>query len=107
MLRSASLFEPLLSIFPLWLVGLILIALCLLAREGGAWLYRRLERRLHEEAKVEGDTDSQITGTIFGLLGFVLAFTFSIALDRYDTRRGLVVEEANAIGTAYRRASLF
>jgi hypothetical protein len=39
----------------------------------------------------------------FGLLGLLLAFTFSGASSRFDARRALVVEEANDIGTAWLR----
>jgi hypothetical protein len=42
----------------------------------------------------------------FGLLGLLLAFTFSGAADRFDKRRALVVEEANDIGTAWLRLDL-
>ena len=44
-----------------------------------------------------------IDGAVFGLLGLLVAFTFSGAASRFDARRQLVVEEANAIGTAYLR----
>ena len=44
-----------------------------------------------------------IEGALFGLLGLLLAFTFSGAAGRFDTRRQQIVEEANAIGTAYLR----
>jgi hypothetical protein len=44
-----------------------------------------------------------IEGAVFALLGLLLAFTFSAAATRYDTRKDLIVEEANAIGTAYLR----
>jgi len=40
---------------------------------------------------------------VFALLGLLIAFTFSGAASRWDTRRLLVIEEANAIGTAYLR----
>jgi len=39
----------------------------------------------------------------FGLLGLLLAFTFTGAAARLDTRRGQIVDEANAIGTAWLR----
>jgi hypothetical protein len=42
----------------------------------------------------------------FGLLGLLLAFTFSGAASRFDARRALVVEEANDIGTAWLRLDL-
>jgi hypothetical protein len=40
------------------------------------------------------------------LLGLIIAFTFSMALNRYDQRKNLEEEEANAIGTEYVRANL-
>ncbi len=47
-----------------------------------------------------------IDGAIFGLLGLLIAFTFSGAASRFDTRRSIIVEEANAIGTAWLRLDL-
>jgi len=47
-----------------------------------------------------------IDGAVFALLGLLIAFTFSGAAARFDERRKLVVEEANAIGTAYLRLDL-
>src|SRR6476659_8274391 len=40
------------------------------------------------------------------LLGLIIGFTFSMALNRYDQRKNLEEEEANAIGPAYLRADL-
>src|SRR4051812_39850758 len=48
-----------------------------------------------------------IEGSIFALIGLLLAFTISGALLRFDERRQLVVQEANAISTAYDRLALF
>ncbi len=42
-------------------------------------------------------------GAVFGLLGLLIAFTFSGAATRFEARRHLVTEETNAIGTAYLR----
>ena len=47
-----------------------------------------------------------VEATLFALLGLLVAFTFSGANDRLDARRKLIVEEANAIGTAYLRLDL-
>jgi hypothetical protein len=44
-----------------------------------------------------------VDGAVFALLGRLVAFTFSGAASRFDARRQLVVEGANAIGTAYLR----
>jgi hypothetical protein len=47
-----------------------------------------------------------IDGAVFGLLGLLIAFTFSGAAARFDARRALIVEEANSIGTAWLRLDL-
>ena len=47
-----------------------------------------------------------IEGAIFALIGLLLAFTFSGALQRFDERRQLIVQEANALRTAYDRLAL-
>jgi hypothetical protein len=47
-----------------------------------------------------------IDGAVFALLGLLVAFTFQGAASRFDTRRQLIVEETNAIGTAYLRIDL-
>jgi len=47
-----------------------------------------------------------VDGAIYGLLGLLVAFTFSGAALRFEERRKLIAEEANAIGTAYLRLDL-
>ena len=47
-----------------------------------------------------------VQGALLGLVGLLLAFGLSMAVGRYETRRGLVVQEANDIGTTYLRAQL-
>jgi hypothetical protein len=47
-----------------------------------------------------------IEGSVFGLLGLLLAFTFSGAASRFDERRQLIVQEVNAIGTAWLRIDM-
>ena len=47
-----------------------------------------------------------IEAAVFGLLGLLLAFSFSGAASRFEARRHLIVAEANAIGTAYLRLDL-
>ena len=47
-----------------------------------------------------------VEGAVFALIGLLLAFTISGALQRFDERRQLVVQEANAVSTAYDRLGL-
>src|SRR5512132_3163318 len=48
-----------------------------------------------------------VEGAVFALMGLLLAFTISGALQRFDDRRQLVIQEANAASTAHDRLALF
>ena len=57
--------------------------------------------------KTPGGHDvSALADAVLGLLALMIAFTFAIALSRYEARRDAVVKEANAIGTTVLRARL-
>lgn len=60
-----------------------------------------IRRRVKDEAGI-----GAMEGAVFALLGLLIAFTFSGAASRFDERRQLVAQEANAIGTAYLRLDL-
>jgi hypothetical protein len=64
------------------------------------WLRRR---RPEHEAEAPIGT---ITGATLGLLAFMLAFTFGIAAERFQTRKQLLLDEVNSIRTTYLRAEL-
>src|SRR6185503_10291456 len=53
-----------------------------------------------------GDYFSILLGAALTLLGLIIAFTFSMAISRYDQRKNYEEQEANAIGTEYLRAEL-
>lgn len=64
----------------------------------------RYARRKYESIK---DMEiSAIIGASFGLLAFMMAFTFQIAAGRYDARKGLLLDEVTNIRTTYLRAKL-
>ena len=68
---------------------------------------QRLGRRtLAQDADATRGRLTGVETAIFGLMGLMIAFTFSGAAARYELRRQLVVDEANAIGTAYLRLDL-
>ena len=71
---------------------------------GGFEVGYRLGRRSPESLAHEGI--GAIEAALFGLLGLLLAFSFAGGTSRLDTRRQLIVEEANAIGTAYLRLDM-
>src|SRR5262245_35696980 len=50
---------------------------------------------------------SAISTSILSLVGLLLAFSFSMAAQRFDARRRAIVAETNAIGTFWLRTSFF
>lgn len=86
---------------PLGALFLITVALFFVTAEVFYRLGRIMQRRTpdHDEPGV-----GTMVGATLALLGFLLAFVSSTALGISNTRRHLVIDEANAIGTAYLRA---
>jgi hypothetical protein len=87
----------------LWLVALVFFLAILAASEFGFNHGRK--------ARVNSDSETRswITTTaasVLGVLGLLLGFTMTMAVARYDARRLLVLDEANAIDTSYWRAQL-
>lgn len=83
---------------PLWLLFLGTVALVVGTIELGYLLGKAARRRSEDEKE---SPVSAIAGTVLALLAFILAFTFGIVADRYDDRRELVRDQAEAIHTAY------
>src|SRR5689334_11357642 len=101
-LSSRSRPDMLFTFFVL-LIALGLFAGMLVLLEVGRRIGLRRMQRDPESARAGvGAAD----GAIFALLGLLIAFTFSGAASRFDQRRSLIIEEANAIGTAYLRVDL-
>lgn len=65
---------------------------------------RRIRLRRREEKLSSGL--GVIDGAVFGLMALLLGFSFSGAVSRFDVRRELIVQETNAIGTAWLRVDL-
>ena len=68
--------------------------------------YRLGCRSVARERELAHEGIGPVEAAIFALLGLLLAFSFSGATARLDTKRQWVVNEANAIGTAYLRLDL-
>ncbi|MBS1983808.1 MAG: DUF4239 domain-containing protein [Bdellovibrionales bacterium] len=60
----------------------------------------------HHWPQIKPEASDFIPSTILGLVALILAFTFSMAIGRFDRRLELVVQESNAIGTTYLRSKL-
>lgn len=87
----------------LLLLAAVLIAALLLTAAAGArhaaWVAAR--------SKPDLAGTGLLLGAATGLLGLLIGFTFSMSIERFETRRDLVVAEANALSTTYLRDSLF
>ncbi|MBI5507047.1 MAG: DUF4239 domain-containing protein [Deltaproteobacteria bacterium] len=87
------------------------VAVAVFALFAGMLALQELGRRVgirRFKADPEGAREGigTIDGAVFALLGLLVAFTFSGAASRFDARRALVGQEANAIGTAWLRLDL-
>ncbi len=60
-------------------------------------------RRIAADSEGARQGVGTVEGAVFGLLGLLIAFTFSGAASRFDERRHLVVDEVESIGTAWQR----
>jgi len=89
----------------LWILLLPIGLFCLMvaATLAGHRLASGRSRRTDAE---DSAGTSAVDAAVLGLLGLLIAFWFSSAGTRLDMRRSLIVEEANAIGTAWLRLAL-
>jgi hypothetical protein len=71
-----------------------------------AWIGMLIRSRRHELSEGVRSDYSTVVGATLTLLGLLIGFTFSMATTRYDLRKSLEEEEANAIGTEYARLDL-
>jgi len=88
-------------VFPVPLFLATFLALSL-----AAWLGVTRFAKLRAEAAALRQEFSVIQGATLTLLGLIVGFTFSMALDRYEQRKNFEGAEANAINTAFQRAEL-
>ncbi len=81
----------------------VLLALALVSGEIGYRIGRRGGRRVDRGTKSQTNA---IQAAMLGLLALLLGFTFTMSLQRFDSRSQALVDETNAIGTTYLRAEL-
>ena len=82
-----------------WQLMLILLALMIISIVIGL----KAGKKFHKGS----EADNTILGSLFTLLGLLLAFTFSMAINYHGIRKDIIIEEANDIGTAILRADLY
>ena len=91
-----------LNTVPIPLLGLIFLVAMFSAASIGRLMY---DHGSWPRSDKDGG-ESYSVSAILGLLALLTGFTFSLAINRFETRRELVLEHANAIGTAYLRVQL-
>ncbi len=83
------------------------LAVLLLAVLGGSVAIGvSIGRRRRQRGDDRSGPVGVVQGALLGFVGLLLAFGLSMAVGRYETRRSLVVQEANDISTTYLRAQL-
>ena len=83
------------------LICLVLMGVLIVAKEFG---FRVKGRTRPGSDNIEKSDIALILGAVMTLLALLLGFTYAMSEGRFENRRQLVVEEANAIGTTYLRA---
>jgi hypothetical protein len=86
---------------PILTFAVTIVVLWVSSRAGAALRIRHVDMA-EEERGVYG----VLLAAMLTLLGLIIGFSFSMASSRYDQRKNLEEEEANAIGTEYVRADL-
>lgn len=90
---------------PTLLAALILLLVLLLAARVGFARYRWFGTP--NGATIDGSGPDTLLAATLGLLALLLGFTFALAMDRNEERRDLVIQEANALSTAWLRSEAF
>lgn len=88
---------------PIWLIGVVIYLGMLVAALIG-WRLRK--RFVEKDSERSHNEEGYVVSSVMGLLALLVGFTFAVAVNRYDTRRAVVLQEANAIGTTYLRTQL-
>ena len=89
---------------PGWIIAIAIFLLILILNRLG-FQYRK--REIKRNPELEGEGLGTAEGSMLGLLALLLAFTFNMAAHKYEIRREIIIEEANAIGTAIHRCDLY
>lgn len=84
-----------------WLVFLVGALVLLAAALIGFQIGRLTNQRVSDKDQI-----GSVQASVLGLLALLLGFTFGVAFSRYDSRRLLAVDEANALGTTFLRAQM-
>jgi CDP-diglyceride synthetase len=94
---------PSINALPPWMMFVVTLASVVIAMFVG---YRCGLTAKKRSAEPPQGAVGSVVGAVLGLLAFMMAFTFGMTANRFDTRKQLLLEEANSIAATYRRAGL-
>ena len=94
-------FNKLFDLSPYALLTIIFILVCLVGYLG--YYVRKRWKKRHPDATIH----SRVSGAAIGILSLLMAFTFSVAMSKFETQRRLIAQEASYINTAILRCDLY
>ena len=89
--------------YVVWFLMLIVLGA---VTEAGYWLGRRAKAQMADAAPAADDHTREVQTAVFAVLGLLLAFTYAMAVSRFDDRKQALTAETTAIQTAYLRTQL-
>jgi hypothetical protein len=89
---------------PAWVLAVVIFFLILTANWLGFHYRKKLSEKKPEDLPENLGT---LEGSLLGLMALMLAFSFGMGATKFETRRSLIVKEANAIGTAILRTNMY
>ena len=91
---------------PIWLLALGLLAASIACALAGSHIAQLLSARADPTDKLTENQEGYVVTSVYALLGLLVGFTFSVAIERYELRRDLVIKDANAIEAVYFKSRL-
>jgi hypothetical protein len=91
---------------PTWFLGLLLLGAMVAASWTGAGFTALRRRYGGAESGMTETQQGHVLTSVYTLVGLLFAFTFGMAIDRFEQRRVLVLQDATAIETLYTDAQL-
>jgi hypothetical protein len=91
---------------PVWLLGLILFVTSVGMAMAGARLNHWFATKDEGWGKLTETQEGYAVTCVYTLVGLLVAFTFGIAVERFQLRRQMVLQDANAIESLYLKAQL-
>lgn len=87
--------------------GPVILATLFVVMVVANWLGFFVKQKQFKQKAAAAEGLGSVEGSLLGLLALLLSFTFSMSASKHDTRRQVIIEEANDIGTVILRCDLY